>query len=230
MDANGIDALVYPTIRRIAPLVGGAQQGSNAALSANSGLPAITVPAGFTAGGFPVGVELLGRRFAEARLLALAFDYEQATRHRRPPATTPPLTAVATADAPVPPASLAAGVDGIRIEVVAAGAQSVPPSKVPFQARAQFLFHRPTRVMEYDVRITGSMEDVAGVYLHRRASRPNGGVAHVLGKSAAARIAGQVTLTEAEADAFDAGRLYLSVISRTNPRLGARADLVPPSA
>lgn len=91
MDASRVDVLVYPTVRRIAPLVGGNQAGSNAALSANSGLPAITVPAGFTADGFPVGIELLARRFAEATLLALAFDFEQSTRHRRPPSTTPPI-------------------------------------------------------------------------------------------------------------------------------------------
>ena len=85
MDANRLDAIVYPTIRRIAPLIGGAQAGSNAALSANTGFPAISVPAGFTPGGFPVGVELIGRPFAEPTLLALAFDFEQATHHRRPP-------------------------------------------------------------------------------------------------------------------------------------------------
>jgi len=56
MESERLDAIVYPTIRRIAPIVGGAQPGSNAALSANSGLPAITVPAGFTPGGFPVGI------------------------------------------------------------------------------------------------------------------------------------------------------------------------------
>ena len=89
MESERLDAIVYPTIRRIAPIVGGAQPGSNAALSANSGLPAITVPAGFTPGGFPVGIELIGRPFAEATLLALAYDYERATRHRRPPAMTP---------------------------------------------------------------------------------------------------------------------------------------------
>jgi hypothetical protein len=52
----------------------------------------------------------------------------------------------------------------------------------------------------------------------------------VLARSAAARIAGRVTLTEAEAGDLEAGRLYLSVISRNDPRLSARADLVLPSA
>jgi Asp-tRNA(Asn)/Glu-tRNA(Gln) amidotransferase A subunit family amidase len=89
MDANRLDAIVYPTARRIAPLVGGNQVGSNAGLSAQSGFPAISVPAGFTPGGFPVGVELLGRPFAEPTLIGLAYAYEQATKHRRPPASTP---------------------------------------------------------------------------------------------------------------------------------------------
>jgi amidase len=89
MEANRVDAIVYPTVRRIAPLVGGNQAGSNAGLSAQTGFPAISVPAGFTADGFPVGVELLGRPFTEPTLLGLAFAYEQATRHRRAPVSTP---------------------------------------------------------------------------------------------------------------------------------------------
>jgi Asp-tRNA(Asn)/Glu-tRNA(Gln) amidotransferase A subunit family amidase len=54
-------------------------------LAAHTGFPAIVVPAGFTDDGLPVGVELLGRAFAEPRLLELAYAYEQATEHRRPP-------------------------------------------------------------------------------------------------------------------------------------------------
>jgi Asp-tRNA(Asn)/Glu-tRNA(Gln) amidotransferase A subunit family amidase len=78
MDANRLDAIVYPTARRIAPQVGGNQIGSNAGLGAD-GVPAITVPAGFTPRGFPVGVEMLGRPAAEPALLGLAFAYRQAT-------------------------------------------------------------------------------------------------------------------------------------------------------
>jgi len=54
-------------------------------LAAHTGLPAIVVQAGFTDDGLPVGVELLGRAFSEPRLFELAYAYEQATRHRRPP-------------------------------------------------------------------------------------------------------------------------------------------------
>lgn len=54
-------------------------------LAAHSGLPAIVVRSGFTNDGLPVGVELLGRPFDEARLFELAYAYEQATDHRTPP-------------------------------------------------------------------------------------------------------------------------------------------------
>jgi amidase len=91
MADNRLDALAYPTIRRKANVVGQPQAGTNCHLSANSGLPAIVLPGGFTPDGFPVGVELLGRAWSEAQLIKLAYAYEQATRHRRPPASTPAL-------------------------------------------------------------------------------------------------------------------------------------------
>ena len=211
MEANRLDAIAYPTIRRIAPLVGGPQPGSNAALSANTGLPAITVPAGFTPSGFPVGVELIGRRFAESTLLALAYDYERATHHRRPPAMTPLV------------ASGRPG--GGSVEVKADGSRSVPPSQVPYQAVVRFTFDEFTRQLAYDIRLSGTRDDVDGIYLHRRATRQNGGVAYVLAKSAAPSISGVVTLTEAEADDLQAGKFYVAVLSKKNPRLSARADL-----
>src|SRR5262249_28589240 len=65
MADNHVDALAYPTIRRKANLIGETQLGTNCLLSSNSGLPAIVIPAGFTADGLPVGVELLGRAWSE---------------------------------------------------------------------------------------------------------------------------------------------------------------------
>jgi len=51
------------------------------------GLPAISIPCGFTADGMPIGLMIAGPRFAESRVLALAHAYEQASdwRKRRPP-------------------------------------------------------------------------------------------------------------------------------------------------
>ena len=85
MAANRLDALAYPTMRRVAVAVGEEQSGETCHLASNSGLPAVTVPAGFTGGGMPVGLELLGRPWDDARLLGLAYAFEQATGHRRAP-------------------------------------------------------------------------------------------------------------------------------------------------
>jgi amidase len=66
-------------------------QGSNRRLSPILGFPALTVPAGFTSDGLPVGLEFLARPFAEPTLFRLGYAYEQGTRHRKPPSTTPAL-------------------------------------------------------------------------------------------------------------------------------------------
>src|SRR6516225_9613227 len=95
MADNGVDALAYPTIRRTANVIGEQQMGSNCQLSANSGLPAIAVPGGFTLDGLPVGLELLGRAWSEPQLIKFAYAYEQATRHRRPPDSAPSRPTVA---------------------------------------------------------------------------------------------------------------------------------------
>jgi aspartyl-tRNA(Asn)/glutamyl-tRNA(Gln) amidotransferase subunit A len=50
------------------------------------GVPALSLPVGFTASGLPAGLQLVGRPFAEATLLAVAAAYQRATRwHERPP-------------------------------------------------------------------------------------------------------------------------------------------------
>ncbi len=57
----------------------------------------MTVPAGFTADGLPVGLEFMGRAFAEPTLFRLAYAYEQGTHHCAPPRTTPALRGEASA-------------------------------------------------------------------------------------------------------------------------------------
>lgn len=89
--AHDLDALAYPSMRQPPALLGAPQLGNNANAAANAGLPAVTIPAGFCAAGLPVGLELLGPAFEDARLLGFAYALEQSGPTRRPPATTPEL-------------------------------------------------------------------------------------------------------------------------------------------
>ena len=66
-DEHRLDAMAYPTMRRKPARIGETQPGSTCALSAVSGLPALSVPAGVTGDGLPIGLELLGRAFSESR-------------------------------------------------------------------------------------------------------------------------------------------------------------------
>src|SRR3954452_1367610 len=92
MDASQLDALVYPTWSNPPRLIGDLNTpgGDNSQLfSPSTGFPAITVPMGFTRGDtLPAGLQFFGRPWSEATLLKLAYAYEQATHHRRPPAST----------------------------------------------------------------------------------------------------------------------------------------------
>ena len=54
-------------------------------------MPAVSVPAGFTKAGVPVGMEIVGYPYREADLLSVAYAFEQKTGHRRPPASAPEL-------------------------------------------------------------------------------------------------------------------------------------------
>jgi len=105
MDAAGVDALAFPTMlcptpplpdvidpayvcasAPPMPLPFSAAYGGDAILLASvAGLPEVTLPAGYTSDGAPIGLSFLGRPFAEATLVRLAYAFEQATLVRRPP-------------------------------------------------------------------------------------------------------------------------------------------------
>jgi amidase len=84
-----LDALIYPTWSNPPRLVGDftTPAGDNNQTPAPAaGFPAITVPMGWVRDDtLPVGLQFLGDAWTEARLIGLAYAYEQATRHRRPP-------------------------------------------------------------------------------------------------------------------------------------------------
>jgi len=94
MDGAKIDAVIYPTWSNPPRRVGDMKSpgGDNSQqLAPATGMPAITVPIGFTHGNLPAGVSMLGRLFSEPLLFKLAYSYEQSTKHRIPPAAFGPL-------------------------------------------------------------------------------------------------------------------------------------------
>ena len=99
MEAENLDAIVYPTSPmrpgRVDPdpdPVGAPGSGGSPVILANlTGFPDLIVPAGFTGRGLPVSISFLGPAFSEPRLLGLGYAFEQRTKVRRLPVTTPVL-------------------------------------------------------------------------------------------------------------------------------------------
>jgi amidase len=85
-----LDALVAPTggPAWLIDLVNGDSFGGGAlapsSVAAVAGYPHITVPAGYFRG-LPIGLSFLGRAWSEPTLIKIAYAYEQATKHRKPP-------------------------------------------------------------------------------------------------------------------------------------------------
>jgi len=89
LSRTGIDGALQ-THNLDALLFGGVTGGG---IGARAGYPSVIVPSGYlSTNGAPYGITFCGTAWSESRLIALAFAYEQATRMRRPPTTSPPLT------------------------------------------------------------------------------------------------------------------------------------------
>ncbi|HEX7241630.1 MAG TPA: amidase, partial [Longimicrobiaceae bacterium] len=91
MRRHRLDALVFPTGHppHVIDLVNGDHfLGGGSSMAAVAGYPHVTVPAGY-AFGLPVGISFVGGAWSEPTLIRLAYAYEQATRHRRPPRFLP---------------------------------------------------------------------------------------------------------------------------------------------
>ena len=181
LDEHQVQALVYPTLRRLPATIGEAQRGTNCQLSPSTGLPAVAVPAGWSDGGVPVGVELLGGEWSEPALLKMAYAYEQAVRPRRPPFSTPALV------------------------------NGAAPPPVTFQVTAgpavvRFAYDVTTSRLEY---VLPADSGAAVMALHRGKESEKGPViAPLLG---AAGAMAEVRLSAADREALEQGRLYLEV-------------------
>jgi amidase len=91
MARHRLDALIYPTAQVPAPTMTGRKAWTtltfptNTLIASQTWSPAITVPAGFTANGLPVGLEIVAAPYDEPTVFKLGYAFEQATRHRRAP-------------------------------------------------------------------------------------------------------------------------------------------------
>jgi amidase len=97
MADNRLDALVYPTCQVVPPTREDTDSGlwntlnfpTNTVIGSQTWMPAITVPAGFTEAGLPVGMEVLARPYDEPTMFAVAYGFEQVAGHRRQPQSAP---------------------------------------------------------------------------------------------------------------------------------------------
>lgn len=194
LEEQRVDVLAYPTLRRKPAAIGDAQFGSNCQLSATTGLPAISIPGGFTTDGLPIGLELLGGAWTEPALLKYAYAWEQAAKPRRAPFSTPPLVkgvapAPATAD-------------------IAIGA-----------ATLKLTYDRTTGQLRYEAATSNmpAADRVLALALHRSdGDKPGPIVAHVLAPN---QVAGSGTLIMRgrEREDLAAGRLFVEFYTRQQP-------------
>ena len=91
MAGRGVDALVYPSVQVPPPSLEGRHAWTtltfptNTLIASQTWMPAMTVPAGFTDEGLPVGLESVAKPYDEPTMFRLGYAFEQATRHRRAP-------------------------------------------------------------------------------------------------------------------------------------------------
>ena len=192
MEDQKLDALVYPTLKRKPARINDPQGGSTCQLSASTGFPAISMPAGFTADGLPVGVEMLGRAFDDARLVSFAYSFEQAMHHRRAPARTPALHGKSS----VPLLSWQMSEQGMT---------------------AKFGFDPSTNELSYTLTVERVPEgEVLGATVHRGADGGNGPVIAVLANHSFRNITGSERLSDPDRERLMSGALYLRIASRSS--------------
>ncbi len=88
MADQNVDFIIYPTWsnppRKLADFKSPAGDNSQL-IPPHTGMPGVTIPMGYTYDDLPAGLQIVARNFDEPNLIRVAYAYEQATLHRRPP-------------------------------------------------------------------------------------------------------------------------------------------------
>ncbi len=95
MESNNLDTVVYPTCQVVPPTHEATDSGrwntlnfpTNTVISSQTWMPAMTVPAGLTEAGLPVGMEILARPYDEPTMFTVGYGFEQVRGHREHPAS-----------------------------------------------------------------------------------------------------------------------------------------------
>lgn len=201
MDSLSLDALAYPTMRQKPVLVGEPQPGATCGLSAQSGLPAISIPAGFMAEGLPVGIELMGRAFTDVRLVSLAYAFEQSGPRRRAPSTTP---------------ALVRGVAPVALPMVV---RVIAPRAT---ATARLVYDAPLSMLRWSVTTAGSAPGEVAAVVLRRTNADSSTIIPAGSQRVVARLlgpgmrtaSGTLVLSGTERRALLDGRLTLAMYDR----------------
>jgi amidase len=205
MNARSVDVLAFPVIRRVASRVGAPQAGSNCQLSAHTGLPSLAVPAG-RSDGLPVGMELVGRPFDDAKLVGFGYAWEQAVRPRRAPTVAPPL-----------------GPRG----VVAARTAQLQVQSGQARGRVRVTYDAAASALLYETEITGAApEDVFAVVLRRTDDQDRWSVAANLSGPGVLATTGRLDLSENMRARVESGELWVELVTRGDPVTSGRVQLL----
>ncbi|MGE4068882.1 MAG: amidase, partial [Vicinamibacterales bacterium] len=201
-DEHDLDVMAYPTLRRRPSVVQEAQRGTNCQLSATTGWPAMSVPAGFTDDGVPIGLEVLGGPWQETALLRLAYAYERAAAPRREPPTTPALVNG------TPPAPMSF--------TVALGGSGQP-------ATVAFSYDPSSGELRYEWAVRSAA--LLSATLHDGAPTDGGPVIARLFNPAAPAASGTIVLPPYQRPQLVAGRFYVAVRLSGQPMMEGQVRL-----